>query len=473
MTTQIQDLASVSIQLAQPIFSGDAFGIPMIVSDHEHPSDLVQTFTNTADMLTAGFATTDIAYKRAVTMMAQTSKLGKKLASFKVGKSNSAAVSSTWSITFNADASAGTFTITAGGVTTAAIAYNANAAAIKTAIDDLAGLGVVTVTFNTGATQAGDKEGFKIAFNVTDGDVQVTAVNIGSLTGVTTATKTQTKDGNTTALNAAAAYAAIKAYDNDFFVYTISSANYFDGGDALNDQASALAVAIEADNRLLFISTNEADTIANVATDTASLIEALALTKTSVFYSSDTTYDLAAAVIGACMPDEIYSIMPCNYPLTSITPDTLTSTQIGYLYAKKCSWCESIGGYTIVPSSTAGINGRATGFTGYGYNIESIAAKLYLTEKFNNALYMLYINNTKLGFNADDFKVIENTLKYIAKVNGIDKDIIVDGTVVITMPDLATYDSAKKAVGLLDGITGSGTENKAIAKISVAFKLNV
>jgi hypothetical protein len=41
------------------------------------------------------------------------------------------------------------------------------------------------------------------------------------------------------------------------------------------------------------------------------------------------------------------------------------------------------------------------------------------------------------------------------------------------MPNLATYDATKKSQRWLDGVTGDGTLQGAINKISVSFKLAV
>lgn len=90
-------------------------------------------------------------------------------------------------IWFDADGTAGTFTLTINNQTTATIAYNASTATVKAAVDNLTGLGVCTVSLNAGATDCGDAEGFTITFDKDDKDVLVTAVNIGSLGGATKA----------------------------------------------------------------------------------------------------------------------------------------------------------------------------------------------------------------------------------------------------------------------------------------------
>jgi hypothetical protein len=91
-------------------------------------------------------------------------------------------LNNTVSIVFNTAATGGTFTITVGGKTTSAIAYNANSATmatnIKTAIDALAGISTVTVTSVVNQTE------FSILYAANEG-WETHSANIASLTSVT------------------------------------------------------------------------------------------------------------------------------------------------------------------------------------------------------------------------------------------------------------------------------------------------
>lgn len=472
MTTKNQDIAQVSISLAQPTFTSDAFGIPLILATDYYKDQLISV-TSTDDLDDLGYQSSTGLYKQAAAIFAQESKTGKKVPLVKIGQLYMQQTKSKWNITWDADASDGTFTITTspGGIT-ASIGYNANELAIKTALDNLSNLATVTVTFNPGATKAGDMEGFNVEFTATDGNVLITAVT-ESMTGTTAATFTQTQRGVAADSTTAAEYEAIKAVSEDFYcvICDVRSAGALETFNDFGAEAVKLATVIEQENRILFVGDLDPANATSSTTTTAALIKAGNFKNAACFFNTDSSYGLAACIVGACIPDKLYAITPNNYPLALITPTAITSTQIGYLMANNCSWFESIGGFYIMPSSTAGQNKRVCGLTAAGYKMESIVAKHYLAEKFNTALFRLLINNTKLGFNIEDFRVIEACLKTVAQKNGVEENIIVAGSVIITMPDLATYDGDKRQVGWLDGITGSGTENIAISKITASFKL--
>lgn len=78
--------------------------------------------------------------------------------------------------TLTINATGGTYTITAKGVTTAAIAYNAAASVIQTALEAIYGVGNVTVTGSAGGP-------YTVTWNEDLGDVAAPTTNAGSLTG--------------------------------------------------------------------------------------------------------------------------------------------------------------------------------------------------------------------------------------------------------------------------------------------------
>lgn len=69
------EVVSVTIQVESGAAARQGFGVPMLVSLHTVGANVVSTFTGPdilADMVTAGFATTDAAYKQAAAALAQT-----------------------------------------------------------------------------------------------------------------------------------------------------------------------------------------------------------------------------------------------------------------------------------------------------------------------------------------------------------------------------------------------------------------
>jgi len=93
----------------------------------------------------------------------------------------------------NAAPSAGTFTITLDGVTSADIAYDAINTAIKTALENMTNIGSVTVTGIM------DASGFTIEWDGIDGNKPISAitVDVSSLTGTTSTVITEEQAGET------------------------------------------------------------------------------------------------------------------------------------------------------------------------------------------------------------------------------------------------------------------------------------
>jgi hypothetical protein len=129
----------------------------------------VQTFSDLDGVEDAGYEDTTDIYKFAASYFGQTGKEGGRPNLLKLGKKSPNA-NCTQVVTFDADASAGTYTIKVGDLdATAAIAYDGNVAAVKAALEAVSGIAEVTVSLNTGATVPTHKEGFGIVTLPSDG----------------------------------------------------------------------------------------------------------------------------------------------------------------------------------------------------------------------------------------------------------------------------------------------------------------
>ena len=82
-------------------------------------------------------------------------------------------------------------------------------------------------------------------------------------------------------------------------------------------------------------------------------------------------------------------------------------------------------------------------------------------------------SSTKIPFDDRGSFAIKTKIESILDIYGVQTNIITPGTIVVTMPDLATYDSVKKAARWLDGVQGDASAAGAISKISINFKLAV
>ena len=471
MSTLIKDVTPVTVTIDSFSVSGQNFSTPLIMGSAIRQEDRTQAFTSLAGMLAANYQTTDAEYIGAANMLAQTSKKGKKVTSFKIGKKYEN-VDAIEKIAWDASASSGTFTIDiskagAAAVTSGSINYNDNAAAIKAVIDAMANVTSCTVTFNTGATQAGDAAGFAIEF---DGDAtidfEITDADVAALVGVSSFTTTRHAYA-TAEETFTAGYNNIKAYDDDWHYLlplTLTKADLL-----------LLAAALESDTspKFGFFGTKDADVPAATALNIAEQLQDSSYTKCCLAYTADTDDYPNLCWAGAVIPDKLWGINPCWYPLTSITGDTLTATQIGNLVDQNCNRIETIGSYTVVPGTAAGESGNVGGITPSGQFIDYIDAKDYLQARISEDLYTLLLNSIKIPFTKPGESLVQSTIIASVITYGVNEGIVEAGSITVDMPDLDTYSTTKKANRWLDGVVGDGTPQGAINKISVSFNLTV
>jgi len=471
MSTRIRDIVPVSLTIGGTTVTQQGFGTALILAELDKFVDTrVKTYTSLSGMAADGFDIGDDAYDMASDLLSQVSKDGRTISRFKVGRKNvdQNAIST---VTFDADATAGTFTLTLlkDGSTaeeTGTIAYDASAETVETAIEALSDVTAATVTIND--TNPGDADG--ITVEITDPEntgFTITSVDVSSLTGVDSSTVTLDQPGLSVD-TWAEAYAACKAEDNDFYVLLPATTTKAD--------IIALAAAVEADDtsRAHFPLTRDSDVITSASDDVGSELQDLSYKRTLTIYSEDTDSWANAAAIGATLPDNLYGINFCYYPLVGVIADTLTDSEIGYLTSKNVNRVENIGGSTVIPGTAAGESGDAGGVVADGTFIDFIVAKDFLEARLSEQIYQnLILGLKKLPFTNDGLSAVEAEIYRVLRVYGVDNAIIEDGSINVTMPDLDTYDTTKKANRWLDDVVADGSAQGAISKISIQVNLTV
>ena len=468
MTTKVKDIVEVAISIASPATGADAFGIPMILTDVTAWPDRVKSFTSADAVLEEGAELTDTVYLAVKDMFNQTSKDGKSINLVKVGKKKTDA-NGTATVTFDADATGGTFTLSvalADGTaeTTAGIAYDALASAVETAIEALTAVTSCTVTLL--GTNPGDTEGFTVEFDGADAttDLRVTAVDVSSLTSVTTGTIDQSVYGSTTE-TWVEAYNAVKAEDNVFINLLPTTKTKAD--------ILALAAAIESDVVLGWFITADADVLAGTAGNVAETLKGLGYTKSILMYTGDSNNYLNCGWVGAITPDFIGGINTCYYEITGIDTDTFTSSQLVTLAGNNVNRFETVSSKNIIPGTTAGSEGNTGGINVSGQYIDYVWAKLYLETVLQNALFDLLVDSKKIPFTNSGLDLIEATMRNVLQTEGVNRDIIEPNTINVTMPDLDSYSTTLKSQRSLQFDGGSSDLQGAISKISITYNLAV
>jgi len=448
--SQIEDFVVLNITKETAKVTQAGFGTTLFLGPYTCIPDTVKTYTDPADMLTDGFLTTDALYIAALKHMSQ--ELSPE--QFKIARKG-VDTNEQQKITANANATAGTWTITWNGLTTGAIAYDAATSAIETAIEALTGITSVTVT---GTMDAG-ASGITIEWDGADastGFTEIESVDVSSLTGVTSVTIETLQNGQATQ-TWAEAYAATTAEDNDFY-FLVPMLNGV--GDSADIQA--LAALVEADLKLMGVSTDEAAIITSATDDTASDLQDAAYDRTFLLYSEDEDNYPIAGLIGGQAPKDPGSITWKFKTITGITPDTLTASEKGYAIAKNCNVYETVAGLNMITSE---------GVVASGEYIDIMRGTDWLQVNMSTDIFRLLYNSDKVPFTTPGIAQVGAIVAYWLN-RGVDVGLLQEGSIVITLPKLANIPAGEKSIRYLNGITFSATYAGAIHKVGITGKIS-
>lgn len=433
MGTKITDIVQVTISRESAKLTRTGFGTGMIVADHDYWPERVKTFSAPSDLIDLGVPDTDPMYLAALamyqqTIQPQTFKVGKKV----IGKNEKQVV------TWNADGTAGTWTIsvikgTGTAQTTAAIAWDANAAAVKAALEALTNVEQVTITLNPGATKPSDLEGFTCEFTGLDAKtvIRISAI-ASSMTGATTALIMETQAGIPDD-TWTGAYSAIKAADNDFYgvvALTITKADIL-----------LLAAAIEADLKKYYFATKDADCLIDGGPNVFTDLNALAYNRTLGVYSSKAGVEYPeAAVMSIELTRDPGSYTLKFLQVVGITPEVLSASDLTALKNEKANYIELIAGYTIISSE---------GVVSSGEYSDTIRFCDWLQTRMSEDVFQALINAGenvgKMPYTVQGYGIIENQIRKRLALGAAAGGITAD-SIDVTMPHPDDADPADKAI---------------------------
>ncbi len=447
MGTQISDIVDVTITRETARILQAGFGVPLLLGPHFVNEDRTKSYSDPADMLVDGFLTTDNLYKMAVKLMSQTLSPS----TFKVGR-KLADINSKQTLTFDAVATAGTFTVTLGALTTAAIAYDANAATIKAAIELLASVAEVTVTGDMPLTE------IVVEFTGADAatDFDTFTVDVGSLTSVTTGVSVVNQYGSaveswTEALN------NILLTDEDWYCLLATT--------RVKSEILELAAIIETKIKLYISCSEDSDAPTSSTTDTASELQDLSYDRTSYIYSTDEANFPEAAWAGGQLPENPGSITWKFKTLVGISPDSLTTAQVGYLKAKSANFYETVGGQNIITSDAVVASGEY---------IDIIRGIDWLQARIGEDVYAVFINSKKVPYTNKGVSLLANPLRArLLNAASPSVSLITEASIVVSEPDVANALTADKANRLLKELNFSATLQGAVHKVEINGKLSL
>lgn len=206
-------------------------------------------------------------------------------------------------------------------------------------------------------------------------------------------------------------------------------------------------------------------TIPTVATtDVATYIKGKAYDHTfGVFYSTDEESYPEAAWLGKQLPKDPGSTTWKFKTLAGITPDTLSSSQVGYLKSKNCNFYETVGGVNITSGE---------GIVASGEYIDIIRGADWLGTRMAEGIFALLVSSEKVPFTSQGIGQVEDVIRYWLQ-KGVDRGFVVADSYVINMPDIDDIDPADKAARFLNDVTWTAQLQGAIHKVSIEGRLTV
>ncbi|KKN04675.1 hypothetical protein LCGC14_1095080 [marine sediment metagenome] len=438
--SDISSVVVVNIVVQDASVSQTGFGTPMILTHEDFFSpNLVQSFSDTASMVTAGASATGPTVLAATAMFAQSPRPPL----IKIGKRTSAPTSQTKVVTVAVNVLGATYTTTINGVPFTAVGL---ATAVLTA-------GALFTSINAGSEPV-------TATDNLDGTYDLVEDVAGVLFGLSVApvfpdNRFQTVQETTTDAGIAADYAAIKVEDNDFYgVMTTSDSEL---------EINILATAVGADKKIFITQSANQDILDDTAGNLGEDLNAAAHDRTALIWSGDTFDFAAGAWLGKQLPTVPGSSTWKFKTLTGVTVDDLGTTEISNLDSNKANHYTPVGGINITREGTMA-SGRF---------IDVTRGVDWLDSRISEEVFALLVNNQKIKFTDSGITQIQGAIEGVL-AQGITNDLLAaDPAPVVTVPKASAVSAADKAARTLTGVAFSATLAGAIHDVTINGTVSV
>lgn len=425
----IEDIVNVNISRTTTAVSRKAFGVPLFMGLNRVTSLVYEEYTSTADMITAGYLTTDAEYLAGLALFSQAISppklaIGRREVDVSTLSVSAVANSTLYRVTINgtdfdftSDVSATALEIVTG---------------LKAAIDG----GSEPVTTGTIAADA-----FTITNDVSGArDSIVISTNLAL---AHTATQSLTAD-----------VAAIQIVNDEWYALV---AHTHTKADILE-----LAGVIEQLKKVYAYSTADADVVDTAAspsaTDVASELQALSYARTFGLYDPDAnTAFPESAWLGVMLPKDPGSATWKFKTLVGQDADALTSTQKTNAKAKSINTYQEIGGVSMT----------AEGVVAEGEYIDVIRGIDWLESRMEERVFGTLVNNDKVPYTDAGINVIGAEVS--AQLNeGIAAGLLADDPApTVSIPRASEVPVADKLARELKSLTFSAVLAGAIHNITI------
>lgn len=230
----------------------------------------------------------------------------------------------------------------------------------------------------------------------------------------------------------------------------------------------SMAGQAEASELLFAYQSNAAAIKTNATTDVMSRVKAAGYLRSFGVYRETLTDHMPAALLGRVLAADPGAITFWGKAVSSVTPDNLTSAEIGFIEGKNGN------NYAYI----AGAGNFQPGVCADGTSIQTTRDLDYFKYKLIERLLAVLRSSDKLPFSTAGLKVVETNGQSV--MDQMVREGLFDpgdseniAAPLFTVPALADIDAADKTAHLLDGCTYNATYLDGIRKINVAGNIQI
>lgn len=429
--SEIDSVITVSIVVQDTAPQQFGFGTPGILTHEDFfGPNLVQEFSDTASMVTAGADADGATVAAATKVFSQTPSPP----TVKILKRTSSQTAMDVLVTVATNTLGVTYTVTINGTAFTAVGL---ATAILTA-------GALVTAINGGSEPVTATDNADGTFNIVKD-----AVLDGTLFGLDLTFRLLTQDNVSVDDGIAADYAAVKAEDPAFYgVSTTSTAK---------TEIEALSTAVEADKKIFIQNTSDDDVLSDTAGNIAETINAATSQRTAIIYNQENFDYAGPAWQGDRLPSIPGSSTWWGKSLAGVTSDDLNPTEIANIDSNNGNHYTPVGGVAITREGTMG-SGR---FIDVTRGID------WLDSRIGEELFSLLINNEKVKFTDEGISAIQARIEAVLAEGVTNGLISPDPEFSVSVPRAAAVSSVDKANRQLTGVTFKATLAGAIQGVTV------
>ena len=300
------------------------------------------------------------------------------------------------------------------------------------------------------------------AYTVTDGATKltVTATTAGEFFAVKASGDGWVHLDVTTDAGVATDLAAIELYDADWYCLVpvdMQGAAEIAATAAWVEAAKKLAVYQTADTKVATLSSaGDTETIAFTLKNSS-------FDRALLFFHRNTEENIAAAMAGRALPEDAGSITWSYKQLSSVSSQTLTSTERTNLEAKDVNFLSTLAGVAITRYGTVSS----------GEYADIMRGTDWLAARIQERVYTLLLNNDKLPFTDAGIQAVRGEI--LAQLQqGVARDFIAASPEpTCTVPLAVDVSAQDKGARTLNDVTFRATLAGAIHKVAIEGELNL